>query len=214
MNHLKKPWSRRQKARRWTAAALLLLLAAVGLHLLHFTPSQAIRTAERQLGVGRTQVFLEKSIGDVDLYFSQNATALLVTPFRLSPRHDWRNDGTPLTWVDRTQGQPGIWAGGLRFVQRETGRELFQIFGLVELEGAASVVTYDSRTQWADYTPFQITAPIVTFPEGHKGFWAQYIPPEEGDFLNPEQIWVLDVEGQVIGTCDITGNWGGAYAGF
>lgn len=210
----KRPWTRRQRARRWTAAALLLLAAAVALHWIHLTPGQAMATAEKTLGTGETTVFFQKKVGNVNLYFSENDNVLLVTPFRLSLRYDWWNNGQPLAWADRSRDPGGICAVGLTFVSRDTGQELYQIFGLVPLEGAASIQAPDPRTTWPDFSPQVMTAPITTLPDGRQAFWAQYRPEEGVDFVRPAQLLVLDEAGQVIATYDMSQNWGGDYLNF
>ena len=156
-------------------------------HFLCFTPGQAIRAAESHAGTGRTQVVMERSVGNLPLYFSQNDQVLMVTPFHLGLFYDWRNNGQPLMVIDRTRDPAGVTAGGLHFWDGNSDQSQFHLLGYVDLPGAASVVArYTHTVSSSEYTALELTAAIVQTGETGATSGTDRHPPW-GHHLSPSR---------------------------
>lgn len=207
------PWPRRKKALVWSLAAAALLVVLMAGHFLCFTPGQALRAAEFHAATGRTQVVLERSVGNLPLYFSQNDQVLMVTPFHPSLRYDWRNNGHPLLVVDCTRDPEGVRAGGLHVWDPESQDSHLLLFGWVDLPGAASVVAhYTGTATSSSYDSPELTAAIVQAGAEKGLFWTEVTLPGDAIHLTPDQLLVLDQTGRTLCTYDLTGHWG--YASY
>lgn len=207
------PWPRRKKALVWSLAAAALLVVLMAGHFLCFTPGQALRAAEFHAATGRTQVVLERSVGNLPLYFSQNDQVLMVTPFRPSLRYDWRNNGHPLLVVDCTRDPEGVRAGGLHVWDPESRDSHLLLFGWVDLPGATSVVArYTHTVPSSEYTALELTAAIPQTGETAGYFWETVTLPGGTTYLHPDQLTVLDQAGHPLCTYDLTNHWG--YASY
>src|SRR5699024_3052827 len=151
----KKLRTRRQIALRRILAAILCLLALVGLSLLsklpYLSPSSAIAAAERELACGPTEVLAQRREGEATFLLSWNDQVLLAN--MVSPAF-WRGNilpGQPLYYADRTRdAQQGIAAAGFRFYNQDTRQGWGQWAGLV--------------TGWPEAVSVRLTGPEAPEP--------------------------------------------------
>lgn len=102
---MKKQKSRRRRALGQLAVLLALILLAHFLELFCFTPGAALRTRERELGIGRTERLAQADFTDsLDVALSAWEDRLLLSELRFDPLGGWRVDNSRLFRRDSSRG--------------------------------------------------------------------------------------------------------------
>ncbi len=212
----------KQRAFRWVAAALCVLLLALGLYWLDnrpcLTPSQAIREAERREATQQTVLLESHTIQDTDFLLTGNEDVLLVVRFhqrllerflstpgyliafdRSLPPFDPAQEAAPLR-CGRLILEPADGASSPRFLL---------VLGTTDHpQGARVVLTSETADAWT------ATVPLEESPFGCRyfWFWKELSPrPEEGTSSSAapleETAWegnctvtLLDGQGQSLGS--------------
>ncbi len=212
----------KQRAFRWVAAALCVLLLALGLYWLDnrpcLTPSQAIREAERREATQQTVLLETHTIQDTDFLLTGNEDVLLVVRFhqrllerflstpgyliafdRSLPPFDPAQDTAPLR-CGQLILEPADGASSPRFLL---------VLGTTDHpQGARVVLTSETADAWT------ATVPLEESPFGCRyfWFWKELSPrPEEGISASAapleETVWegdctvtLLDGQGQSLGS--------------
>lgn len=212
----------KQRAFRWVAAALCVLLLALGLYWLDnrpcLTTSQAIREAERREATQQTVLLESHTIQDTDFLLTGNEDVLLVVRFhqrllerflstpgyliafdRNLPPFDPSQESAPLR-CGRLILEPADGASSPRFLL---------VLGTTDHpQGACVVLTSETADAWT------ATIPLEESPFGCRyfWFWKELSPrPEEGISASAAQLeetaWegdctvtLLDGQGQSLGS--------------
>lgn len=176
----------KQRAFRWVAAALCVLLLALGLYWLDnrpcLTPSQAIREAERREATQQTVLLETHTIQDTDFLLTGNEDVLLVVRFhqrllerflstpgyliafdRSLPPFDPAQDTAPLR-CGQLILEPADGASSPRFLL---------VLGTTDHpQGASVVLTSETADAWT------ATVPLEESPFGCRYFWFwKELPP-------------------------------------
>lgn len=212
----------KQRAFRWVAAALCVLLLALGLYWLDnrpcLTPSQAIREAERREATQQTVLLESHTIQDTDFLLTGNEDVLLVVRFhqrllerflstpgyliafdRSLPPFDPAQDTAPLR-CGQLILEPADGASSPRFLL---------VLGTTDHpQGARVVLTSETADAWT------ATVPLEESPFGCRYFWfwkelpprqeeeasASAAPLEETPWEGDCTITLLDGQGQSLGS--------------
>ena len=212
----------KQRAFRWVAAALCVLLLALGLYWLDnrpcLTPSQAIREAERREATQQTVLLETHTIQDTDFLLTGNEDVLLVVRFhqrllerflstpgyliafdRSLPPFDPAQDTAPLR-CGQLILEPADGASSPRFLL---------VLGTTDHpQGACVVLTSETADAWT------ATVPLEESPFGCRYFWFwKELPPRQKEEASAsaapleETAWegnctvtLLDGQGQSLGS--------------
>ena len=212
----------KQRAFRWAAAALCVLLLALGLYWLDnrpcLTPSQAIREAERREATQQTVLLETHTIQDTDFLLTGNEDVLLVVRFHQHLLERFLSTPGYLIAFDRSLPpfDPAQESAPLRCGQlilepadgASSPRFLLVLGTTDHPQGACVVLTSETADTWT------ATVPLEESPFGCRYFWFwKELPsrPEEGTSASAapleETAWegdctvtLLDGQGQSLGS--------------
>lgn len=178
----------KQRAFRWTGAALLVLLLALGLYWLDnrpcLTSDQAIREAERREATRQTVLLKTHTVQDTDYLLTGNEDVLLVVRFRQQvlkrllsapgyliafdrglPPFDPAQEGAPLR-CGHLILEPADGTASPRFLL---------VLGTTDHpQGASVVLTAETADAWT------AAVPLEESPFGYRYFWFwKELPPRQ-----------------------------------
>ncbi len=205
------PLTGKQRAFRRVAAALCVLLLALGLYWLDnrpcLTPSQAIREAERREATQQTVLLDTHAVQDTDFLLTGNEDVLLVVRFhqrllerflstpgyliafdRSLPLFDPAQEAAPLR-CGRLTLEPADGASSPRFLL---------VLGTTDHpQGASVVLTSETADAWT------ATVPLEESPFGYRYFWYWgELPPRQEELGDEDNctVTLLDDQGNPLGS--------------
>ena len=200
---MKKIRTRKKKTLLGCLVLLLLLAIAMGTHLMGVTPGQNIRAVENLVGLAPTEPVMDRD----DLYLTENQDVLLLTAYDPGCWRDrWGNNTLNFVAMDKYPDAPAIGGG---YWNREFAQSTLHLLGEVFLEEAVSVRAYCQASPYNQHPTVELTAEVFTAPNGSRCFWSvTQLETKEIDTL-PYTMDLLDQDGNILYTCDISSNWTG-----
>lgn len=199
----------KQRTFRWVAAALCVLLLALGLYWLDnrpcLTPSQAIREAERREATQQTALLDTHAVQDTDFLLTGNEDVLLVVRFHQRLLERFLSTPGYLIAFDRSLPlfDPAQEAAPLRCGQltlepadgTSSPRFLLVLGTTDHPQGASVVLTSETADAWT------ATVPLEESPFGYRYFWYwKELPPRQEEFLDEDNctVTLLDDQGNPL----------------
>jgi len=200
---MKKIRTRKEKTLLGCLVLVLLLAIAMGTHLIGFTPGQNVRAVEDLLGLAPTEPVMDRD----DLYLTENEDVLLLTAYHPGLWRDhWGNNSLNFVAMDKSDEPPAVGGG---YWNRAFAQSTLHLFGEVFLEEAVSVRAYYPVDPSFGHRPVELTAEVFTAHNGGRYFWSvTQVETNSFDTL-PSALDVLDQDGNVLYTWDMTDNWSG-----
>lgn len=200
----------KQRAFRRVAAALCVLLLALGLYWLDnrpcLTPSQAIREAERREATQQTALLDTHAVQDTDFLLTGNEDVLLVVRFHQRLVERFLSTPGYLIAFDRSLSlfDPAQEAAPLRCGQltlepadgASSPRFLLVLGTTDHPQGASVVLTSETADAWT------ATIPLEESPFGYRYFWYwKELPPGQEEFWDEDNctVTLLDDQGTPLG---------------